>query len=207
MPRSARFVRIYAPSSTVSIRASSPRIRRRACRNGCRAETTAGARVRDRRRQGRGASADLRGRLPDSGARYRGDRIAARAAAPPSRRPRQARMSRQRAADREAESASAHPRRFAAARSRSSAGPTSASRRCSMLWSARASASPRTRRRRRATASSAFSRHPLAQFVFVDTPGFQTAHRSRLNDRMNRAVRESLGDVDVDRRGAGGRRG
>ncbi len=37
----------------------------------------------------------------------------------------------------------------------------------------------------------------LAQFVFVDTPGFQTKHRSRLNDRLNRAVRESLADVDA----------
>ena len=36
-----------------------------------------------------------------------------------------------------------------------------------------------------------------AQFVFVDTPGWQRAHQSRLNDRMNRAVRESLGDVDA----------
>jgi GTP-binding protein Era len=36
-----------------------------------------------------------------------------------------------------------------------------------------------------------------AQFVFVDTPGFQTKHRSRLNDRMNRAVTQSLGDVDA----------
>jgi GTPase len=36
-----------------------------------------------------------------------------------------------------------------------------------------------------------------AQFVFVDTPGFQTQHRSRLNERMNRAVRESLAGVDV----------
>jgi GTP-binding protein Era len=36
-----------------------------------------------------------------------------------------------------------------------------------------------------------------AQFVFVDTPGFQTKHRSRLNDRLNRAVKESLADVDV----------
>jgi GTP-binding protein Era len=38
---------------------------------------------------------------------------------------------------------------------------------------------------------------PGVQFVFVDTPGFQTRHRSRLNDRMNRAVRESLEGVDV----------
>jgi GTP-binding protein Era len=36
-----------------------------------------------------------------------------------------------------------------------------------------------------------------AQFIFVDTPGFQTRHRSRLNERMNRAVRESLAAIDV----------
>jgi GTP-binding protein Era len=36
-----------------------------------------------------------------------------------------------------------------------------------------------------------------AQFVFVDTPGFQTRHRSRLNARMNRAVAQSLSDVDA----------
>ncbi len=36
-----------------------------------------------------------------------------------------------------------------------------------------------------------------AQLVFVDTPGFQTLHRSRLNDRLNHAVRESLAHVDA----------
>ena len=36
-----------------------------------------------------------------------------------------------------------------------------------------------------------------AQVVFVDTPGFQTKHRSRLNDRMNRAVTQCLADVDA----------
>ncbi len=35
------------------------------------------------------------------------------------------------------------------------------------------------------------------QFVFVDTPGFQTKHRSPLNDRLNRTVRDSLAGVDV----------
>jgi GTP-binding protein Era len=35
------------------------------------------------------------------------------------------------------------------------------------------------------------------QFVFVDTPGFQTKHRSRLNDRMNRTVTQSIADVDA----------
>ena len=38
---------------------------------------------------------------------------------------------------------------------------------------------------------------PGRQFVFVDTPGFQTLHRSRLNERLNRAVRDALADVDA----------
>ena len=36
-----------------------------------------------------------------------------------------------------------------------------------------------------------------AQFIFVDTPGFQTRHPSRLNERLNRAVRESIAAVDA----------
>jgi GTPase len=35
------------------------------------------------------------------------------------------------------------------------------------------------------------------QFVFVDTPGFQTLHRSKLNERLNRTVRDSLQGVDA----------
>jgi GTP-binding protein Era len=35
------------------------------------------------------------------------------------------------------------------------------------------------------------------QYVFVDTPGFQTRHRGALNERLNRTVRESLADVDA----------
>ena len=31
----------------------------------------------------------------------------------------------------------------------------------------------------------------------VDTPGFQTKHRSRLNDRLNRTVSQSLAGVDA----------
>ncbi|HLW13548.1 MAG TPA: GTPase Era, partial [Casimicrobiaceae bacterium] len=38
---------------------------------------------------------------------------------------------------------------------------------------------------------------PDAQYAFVDTPGFQTRYLSRLNERLNRTVREALGDVDV----------
>lgn len=36
-----------------------------------------------------------------------------------------------------------------------------------------------------------------AQFIFVDTPGFQTRHRGALNRALNRSVRSALGEVDV----------
>jgi GTPase len=36
-----------------------------------------------------------------------------------------------------------------------------------------------------------------AQFVFVDTPGFQTKHSAALNRNLNRTVQGVLGDVDV----------
>lgn len=36
-----------------------------------------------------------------------------------------------------------------------------------------------------------------AQFVFVDTPGYQTRHKSSLNSAMNRAVTQALAEVDV----------
>jgi GTP-binding protein Era len=36
-----------------------------------------------------------------------------------------------------------------------------------------------------------------AQFVFVDTPGFQTRHGNALNRNLNRTVRAVLGDVDL----------
>ena len=36
-----------------------------------------------------------------------------------------------------------------------------------------------------------------AQFVFVDTPGFQTRHGAPLNRTLNRTVQGVLGDVDV----------
>lgn len=38
---------------------------------------------------------------------------------------------------------------------------------------------------------------PDAQFVFVDTPGFQTRHGGRLNTALNRSVRQTLSDVDA----------
>ncbi|MFV2028913.1 GTPase Era [Neisseria sp. S1] len=36
-----------------------------------------------------------------------------------------------------------------------------------------------------------------AQFVFVDTPGFQTHHRNALNDRLNLNVTEAVSGVDI----------
>ncbi len=36
-----------------------------------------------------------------------------------------------------------------------------------------------------------------AQYVFVDTPGFQTRHRNALNQSMNRVVSQTLADVEV----------
>ena len=36
-----------------------------------------------------------------------------------------------------------------------------------------------------------------AQFVFVDTPGFQTKHNAALNRNLNRTVHSVLSDVDV----------
>jgi GTP-binding protein Era len=36
-----------------------------------------------------------------------------------------------------------------------------------------------------------------AQYIFVDTPGFQSRHRSALNRLMNRGVRQALEEVDV----------
>ncbi len=35
------------------------------------------------------------------------------------------------------------------------------------------------------------------QFVFVDTPGFQTKHSNALNKAMNRGVKQAINDVDV----------
>lgn len=35
------------------------------------------------------------------------------------------------------------------------------------------------------------------QFVFVDTPGFQTFHRNALNQRLNQNVTETLNSVDI----------
>ncbi|HPU79577.1 GTPase Era [Accumulibacter sp.] len=38
---------------------------------------------------------------------------------------------------------------------------------------------------------------PDAQYLFVDTPGFQTRHGNALNRVMNRGVRQALAEVDV----------
>jgi GTP-binding protein Era len=39
--------------------------------------------------------------------------------------------------------------------------------------------------------------HGAAQYVFVDTPGFQTIHGNALNKSLNKAVQGAVGDVDL----------
>ena len=39
--------------------------------------------------------------------------------------------------------------------------------------------------------------HDSAQYVFVDTPGFQTKFSNALNRAMNRGVTQTLSDVDL----------
>ena len=39
--------------------------------------------------------------------------------------------------------------------------------------------------------------HGLTQFVFVDTPGFQTRHNNALNRSLNKTVLGAVGDVDL----------
>ena len=38
---------------------------------------------------------------------------------------------------------------------------------------------------------------PDAQFIYIDTPGFQTRHTNPLNKTLNRTVTQSLQDVDI----------
>lgn len=38
---------------------------------------------------------------------------------------------------------------------------------------------------------------PGVQYIFVDTPGFQTRHGGKLNTALNRSVRQTLSDVDA----------
>jgi GTP-binding protein Era len=53
-----------------------------------------------------------------------------------------------------------------------------------------------TRHRIHGVLSQAIDGAPC-QFIFVDTPGFQTRHRNALNRLMNRSVTQTLASVDV----------
>lgn len=55
------------------------------------------------------------------------------------------------------------------------------------------SSKPQTTRHR----ISGILTRPGVQYVFVDTPGFQTRHGGALNRALNRAVRRALDEVDV----------
>ena len=66
-----------------------------------------------------------------------------------------------------------------------------------MHSSAKRSASRRARHRPRGTGSPASIRWTDAQYIFVDTPGFQTKHSGALNRSLNRAVTSTLTAVDA----------
>jgi len=66
----------------------------------------------------------------------------------------------------------------------------------SIIWWGKRSASCPERRRPPGTASCILTRTD-AQYVFVDTPGFQTRFSNALNRAMNRGVTQTLADVDV----------
>lgn len=59
------------------------------------------------------------------------------------------------------------------------------------------SAKPQTTRHRVLGVMSETVKDTPVQFIFVDTPGFQTKHSSALNKTMNKAVLTALGDVNV----------
>lgn len=59
------------------------------------------------------------------------------------------------------------------------------------------SAKPQTTRHRVLGVMTETIKETPVQFIFVDTPGFQTKHSSALNKSMNKAVLTALGDVNV----------
>ena len=59
------------------------------------------------------------------------------------------------------------------------------------------SAKPQTTRHRVMGVLTKTDRTPAVQFVFVDTPGFQTKFSNALNKTMNKSVTSTMADVDV----------
>jgi hypothetical protein len=87
--------------------------------------------------------------------------------------------------------------RSAAAWSPSSASPTSASRRClNALVGQKISITSRKAQTTRHRITGIKTRG-ATQFVFVDTPGFQTHHNTALNRSLNKTVLGAVGDVDL----------
>ena len=90
-----------------------------------------------------------------------------------------------------------YPCRIAVAMSLLSDAPTSANRRCSISLVGQKISITSKNHRPPAIASTGILTDARSQFIFVDTPGFQTRHTNRLNSAMNRIVTQSLRDVDA----------
>ena len=168
-----------------SIRRRPARTRRRGCRSTCRARRPLPAyRVAATDGEAHEQVFEVECGVDDARAAPR-----AAAGAEPARR----RAARRRAQP--AQSARAHERAFPLRHaSRSSGGPTSASRRCSTSWSARRSASSR----QGADHAPPHHRHPhrarLRSSSSSTRPGYQTRHPGLLNALLNRAGDEALRD-------------
>src|SRR6185312_10141690 len=192
-PRAARSTPRTATSSTIPPVTCSPRTPRPRCRNGCRhagcpCRSTRSSRSTARRTRRRSRSSAASRRSMSSRA------AAARAAVPPSRRPRRPRSATCGAQRRRDDSAE-RPKVSDEFRSGhvASVGKSTLLNRLVGHRISITSRKPQTTRHRIVGVLT----EPGRQFAFVDTPGFQTRHRSRLNDRLNRTVTTSLADVDV----------
>ena len=150
-----------------------------------------------------GARADLRGRMRGAGAEPAGDAARASRGAPPSRKPRAGCSTRcapatspearsapdgQRCCGR---SAALRPGRHRRPAQRRQVDPAECAGR------RRRSASPRNKAQTTRHRITGMRTVGATQFVFVDTPGFQTRHGAALNRSLNRAVVGTLADVDV----------
>src|SRR6266567_1342864 len=181
------------PIYRVRIPRRSPRTRRRGCRNGCRRDACPCRSTRSSRSTARRTCRPSKWSAPSRRSVWlRPER--GQAAVPPSRLRRRARMTKPRKRPSpEGPATGAFRCGQVAIVGRPSVGKSTLVNALVGARIAITSRRPQTTRR----GVRGILTTPAAQFIFVDTPGFQTRHRSLLNERMNRAVRDSLAGVDA----------